>query len=309
VGKFAADNRTILEEPTQAIAGWPIKLFTHWDPGAPYSGKQLSYNNNYSGPTSARSALQAFGNAWGGYLNSNDWMNNGQNMTIRYGYNYETQNAPRPFKVSSYGVHTALLVETNLAVSKYTGKIISPRQNSIGYAIMNLGFRDTKNGKFLTFIGKIFDWRGFTTRNDHGTGFPRSSSFVHRIGGGFLVEGSSRVGTGEMTVASHLGTGTKYCTKMPNSNFSQTAPWENKRYFAYKISRAQFLNIIREANAWLRINEQGTTLYSENVDNYVLKTMDVGIEMTRLTPASDIGNNIEMSYIGDSFKVSTLYSR
>jgi len=316
VGKFANDNTTIIEEPTHSVAGWPIKKFTDWDPLPPYvfkgkAIKQLSFSNNYTGIGSERSALQATGKSWGAYLNSDDWMNNNQNMTVRYGYNFgkgtSNYSLPRPFNSSLYGLKTAVLVEANIAISKYTGKT-TDLKHSVGYGIMNIGFRDMKSGQFLTFIGKFFDWRGFTTANDPGTGFPKKDTYVNRIGKGYLMESALRVGTGEMCVSSHFGPETKYSSKTDDSTISQIAPWKWKKHFAYKISRKQFVQLIKDTNIWLSAHEPNTPMYSENPDDYIINGASVGIEMAKLTPKTDTNNKIEMSMIGDSFKISTLHN-
>ena len=306
-GKFAADHLTILDEPTKESAGWPIKNVTKWDPGLPWAKKQLSSHNNYP-LYSNHSAIQASGNAWGGYLNSDDWMNNGQNMTIRYGYRFPT--GPRPFKQSLYGTKTAVLVEANLAVSTYTGtrETTTATTAPIGYAVMNVTFRDTKNAKFFVFVGHIFDWRGFTTKKDGGIKFPKTGTFKDRIGGGLNCEGASVVGTGEMTVGSHLGSGTNLLEKYAGSAFSTTETSDVKKYFAYKISRKNFRKMLLAANNVIASDPdlEGVKKYSTNLDDYIIREVNVGIEMARLS--TDPSKKIEMSYQGDSFKISTLHN-
>jgi len=253
----------------------------------------------------AHSALQAEGNAWGGYMNSDDWMNNGQNMTIRYDFSFDKISAPRPFS-SLNGSNPKLLVETNLAVTKYTGKKISEKTGSIGYSVLNVVFMDMRNNKLFILNARIFDWRGFATAYDSRVpGRPDST----RIGGGSLKEGVGRAGTSEMCVGTHFGPGTKYITLESGSSTSLIAPWSDKQHFAYSITRDHFENvIIRAINAWLDLNERDSVRYSSDPNDYILQGVGVGIEGTRLTPSTDHANKLEVSYIGDSLNITMIPS-
>lgn len=274
---------------------WQLAALTGYDPGAPYltwtdgqisSSKQVSSTNNYD-PANPHSALQASGIYWGAFINSIDWINNGQNMTIRYSYYFKDDTAPHPF-ASTYGSNAQLRIQTNLKIPMYTGLLSGdPKTGAIAWAPMNVGLKDTTTGNFIVFNCRLFDRRGFVTANG-----------THTIGGGFLNERVTQCGTGEILIATHLGAGTKYCTKDTGVD-SQTTKWSNMKHFGCLVSRSQFVAAIQEANLLFVFTEP----FSENPDDYILKTMDVGVEGSRMSATDPI----QVGFSGSNLRVSTVY--
>jgi len=277
--------------------GWTVKHFTGWDPGAPYNVgqyvKQISFNNS----SSRHLALQASGLAWGAYMNSDDSNNSNHPITISYGYTPNISAAAFPFD-SSYGMKLALLVEADLAVTKYKGRMLDENTGAVGQLMSKLVFFDTINNKNLVFIVRLFDWRGFTIASDTG-----SPTYPARIGNGYFREGIFENLNGEVTLASHLGLGTLFCSMEDNSEKTQIVPWDTKRRFSFRITDSQFKMIINNAN---NVLVNGQTPYSYNLKKYKLKSMELMMNGARLTPAFDQNNKLEMSFIGENFKVSTL---
>ncbi|NOU36315.1 MAG: hypothetical protein HOO88_06060 [Kiritimatiellaceae bacterium] len=275
----------------KVVAGWPVWQKTGYNPPSPYwQTKTQVCENNAVGTD--KTALQASGKNWGGYMKSTEWTGSGDRMTLRYSYSPSTP--PAVFS-SGYSSSASLVVAANIAVTKYDGGGSSPTVGPVGWSVITMLFQDVSTGQMLTLITQVFDTRGFKTYDGTQT-----------IGAGISRERVVRVPTGEMCGVTHFGPGTKYCTKLATSSNSQiTVMSTNKAYFAYSVSRTQLANLITDVNNYLNTYEMGATNYSTDQNNYVLKEACVGVEATRIPIASE--PVFSMSYIGDNFNVYTSY--
>ncbi|NOU36275.1 MAG: hypothetical protein HOO88_05860 [Kiritimatiellaceae bacterium] len=276
------------------MAGWNLTNIAttacHWNVGA-YTGfapANYALDSDRSqvacGPAPfVRSAMQAENFAWGGYMRhwevpSDGWLQ----PSLRYAYAFSMATEPKPFTNSSTA---KLAFEFNAAVPLYDdyGKAEGSRAIGFGQAVVIL--IDRKAGvtpQAMHFLLMYFDKRGFSER-------------------------VCEIGSGEMSVFSYLGSGTKYCTRLGTSD-SKTTTWPTLQSFGVTISRAQLLLAINDMNAYLTAHPtNGHRQYSTNPNDYYLSAVNVGIEAS-LDPNKDGSKYpFSMSYKGIWLSASTIY--
>jgi len=299
-------NRFILSSyhlgPIPSVAaGWPIRQYTGLVVPGPVHSNVGNFVNqvSYSNDPSPRSAFQARGLIWGAYMRSSDIADGGSTMAVTYKKNYDPATATSPFDYS-FGVKAALLVETELAVSRYIASGTGVGQASIHIVLQDTSVPTTQ--KKLTLITRIFDKKGFTVAADNNSSAYQTHPNTPRIGLGFWKESSKISSTREAIFYSHLGHDTLYNTFEKNSQFSQTDTWAVNKHFAYTLNRDQLTKMIVEANNLLTETD---TKYSKKTQNYKILHVDIRMEGSDVEKSSPT-NKLEMSFHGKNFKVSTI---
>jgi len=280
-------------------AGWKIWQYTGLVLPAPVntSGgfvKQVSYSNDASLP--ARSAFQALGLVWGAYMRSSDIVDGSSSMAVTYKKNYDPATATSPF-ASSFKAKAALLVETDLAVSRYIESGTGAGQVSI-----NIVLQDTESNKKLNLITRLFHKKGFTVAADDGSSKYTDHPSTPRIGEAFWKESLKISSLKEAIFYSHLGHDTLYNSFEKGSAMSQTATWTVNKHFAYTLNRDQFTKMITQANNLLAASD---VKYSIGTHNYKMVHLDIRMEGSGVQQSSPT-NKLEMSFKGKNFKVSTI---
>lgn len=293
---------------SQAECHWDVGEFTGWRP-ASYQLPTVHSQAAMNGDDVEKSAMQAEGFSWGGYLRHSEVPTNDpvtglpewQQPNFRYAYAFSPEVSP--FAAAS-GPTAKLVFQFDAAVPLYDDYGRPEGQRAIGFGEAGIIFIDRKAGvsaQSLHFLLIYFDKRGFN------------------IPGG-VHERVVKVGSGEMVVSSLLASNTAYCSRLDQTAFtaasaySQTNIWSEPAHFGVTISRSQFMQAIADINVYIAANpDLGARFYSTNLEDYRLASINVAIEAALDFDANGGGGTpttgtypFRMSYQGSRMSVSTI---